>query len=87
METGKIVVDLRVVSQAVKPFQYGKTIGEVLEVKAVGDWGGNDAEWPISLHITVPPGCGAIPVTGDSITVIVSQKRYPKSDGVALGSA
>lgn len=80
MECQQIVTRLRVVGEAVKPFQYGLTnegvplsqpAGEVVEVKATGVWG--EYNWPMSLHITVPPGCGAIPVFGDDIKVTVER--------------
>jgi hypothetical protein len=74
-ETNAITAEARVLGQTIKPFEYGNTevskLGEVLEVKAVGTWG--EHHWPVSLHITVPPGCGAIPCTGDSVRVTVER--------------
>jgi hypothetical protein len=67
----EIVAHLRVTSQIIKPFQYSDTPGEVEEVKAVGVWG--EHNWPISLHITVYPGCGVIPIFGDDLQVTVTR--------------
>ena len=67
----------RVVAEQIKPFEYasasgGKSIiGEVVEIKAVGVWG--DADFPVSVHITVPPGCGITPFMGDCLKIVVSR--------------
>lgn len=70
-DTPQITAPLRIVSQTIKPFDYPKQAGEVVEIKAIGTWG--EHEWPISLHITVPPGCSVIPATGDEIEVTITR--------------
>lgn len=68
----------RVISETIKPFSYRANCspaseGEVVEVRAAGVWQDQDGErYPLSLHITVPPGCSFIPVTGDNLRVRVS---------------
>lgn len=51
--------------------------GEVVEMKASGYWVPEYTQgapkYPASLHITVYPGCGAIPVVGDHIKVTVER--------------
>ena len=57
-------------------------LGEAMEVRAVGEWECLDADevtklkFPMSLHVTVYPGCGAIPVTGNHIKVSFEQAQY-----------
>jgi hypothetical protein len=115
MQDQQIVARLRVVSEAVKPFQYFRDEpelascpmpggpGEVIEVKAVGVWGhpgefvGCQSHtdqpgasglpgWPVSLHITVPPGCGAIPVFGDDIQITVTRAESLVEADPSLGA-
>jgi hypothetical protein len=82
----KITASLRVTSCVVKPFAYGKdqaNIGEAVEIKATGTWDSdsqapnqasdNNAHFPMSLHMTVYPGCGVIPVIGDHVIVTVER--------------
>lgn len=72
----KITAELRVIGCAIKPFAYGEDVGEVVVVKAEGEWLSEfppHPKYPVSLHITVYPGCGAIPVTGDKIRITVEQ--------------
>lgn len=72
----KVTAFPRVIAQVVKPFEYHtghakSVIGEVMEVRAVGVYGPD--KYPISVHITIPPGCGIIPPIGDCITVTVER--------------
>jgi len=62
-----------------------ESIGEAIEVKATGGWSRIDPRacsstkdpiFPVSLHITVPPGCGVIPVVGDHLKVTVERAAY-----------
>ena len=73
MESETIITNLRVVSEAVKPFSYfpDQPSGEVIEVKATGVWG--EHGYPVSLHITVMPGCGAIPLFGDELKITIER--------------
>lgn len=59
--------------------------GETVEVRATGSWNPEDEDeygvfhlprkgpYPMSLHIIVYPGCGAIPVIGDKIKVTIDR--------------
>lgn len=76
----KVLTELRVLSCVMKPFSYGVPdpnepwtveVGEVNVVKAIGTWG--ECKWPVSLHITVPPGCGVIPHLGNGIKITVER--------------
>jgi hypothetical protein len=73
----KAVAYPRVISEMIKPFEYPSMsgeksiIGEVVEVKASGVWG--DAQYPVSIHITVPPGSAVIPCMGDNLKIVVSR--------------
>ncbi len=74
----------RVVSETIKPFTYtahcSPTEGEAIEVRAVGVWRENATPvedlgqaYPVSIHITVPPGCAFIPATGDHLKVTIER--------------
>ena len=80
MQDEKIVTNLRVKSCVIKSFAYDvDRIGEVVEVKAEGLWASTEqlqpstTDLPISLHITVYPGCGAIPWIGDNIQITIER--------------
>jgi hypothetical protein len=70
-----ITAELRVTSLVVKSVDVGSfDEHEVLEAKATGTWTSEKGqEYPASLHITVYPGAGAIPVIGDNIKVMIAQ--------------
>ena len=77
----KTTTQLRVTSQKIVPFEYaplGATppnIGEVTQLRASGTWKDETGqEYPISVHISVPPGCAVEPEHfGDPITVTVGR--------------
>ena len=83
----KIVATLRVKSCVIKRSTYvdgnlGQTTGEILEVKAEGLWNPSESEkavfktdYPVSLHVAIYPGCGAIPMIGDNIKITVERLR------------
>jgi hypothetical protein len=82
MHDEKIEVVLRVKSCVIKPWQYNRLDppGECLEIKAEGGWvptadvvTGPGGELPVSLHITVYPGCGVVPVIGDCVQITVER--------------
>jgi hypothetical protein len=90
----RVEARLRVVSETIRRWDYthckpadGPTqsdhIGEVLEVKAIGEWRSLDEDgphtFPVSLHITVYPGCGVIPVIGDHICVTIERDKAAQS--------
>ena len=71
---------LRVVSCAIAGgLSAGSQAAEVVQVKAVGEWAPETIApailYPISLHLTVYPGCGAIPVIGDEIRIAISRHQ------------
>ena len=75
----KIVAYLKVTSQSIKrrftPEQQIPTeVEEVVEYKAFGLW--DESEYPISIHITTFPGCGAIPLCGDRMKVTIERDAY-----------
>jgi hypothetical protein len=73
----KITTELRVVSCVIKPFMYGgERMGEAMEVRASGFWepsDSSDGPYPASLHITVYPGCGVVPMIGDSVKITIER--------------
>jgi hypothetical protein len=73
----KTTTQLRVTGQKIVPFEYGPSahLGEAMEVRAAGTWKDEDGqEYPISVHITVPPGSAIPPLHfGDPITVTVGR--------------
>jgi hypothetical protein len=72
----------RLVDQNANPRATSQESGEVIEVRAVGEWG--EQRFPVSLFITTMAGCGAIPVTGDHIAITVEQAQYPLTGGASL---
>lgn len=89
----KIVTSLRVKSCVIKRAEYvdgqlGKIEGEVLEVRAEGLWAPQvpegsksvafNTDYPVSLHLTVYPGCGVVPVIGDSMVITVERASGPQ---------
>jgi hypothetical protein len=75
----KVEAEVRVTSLKVKPFAYkdGKDEmvgGESMEMRAEGFWVGGKDHFPISLHVTVPPGHAVVPAIGDCVSVIVQRK-------------
>jgi hypothetical protein len=99
-ESSKIKLVARVIRAEIKKWDYDQhrlvdqnanpramtdpqqAASEVVEVRAVGEWG--EQHFPVSLFITVYPGCGAIPVTGDHIAITVEQAQYPLTGGASL---
>lgn len=73
-EAPKVIAFPRVISAGIKENQSP----EVLEIKAKGYWKESGAmqsssSWPVSLHITVYPGCSVIPVTGDHLKITIER--------------
>jgi hypothetical protein len=71
MQSKTITTEIRVVSETLKTTcrstmdeKHHPEI-EILEVKAVGEWG--EHRLPVSLHFAMPPGYGTIPFTGSKI--------------------
>ena len=61
--------------------------GEVLEIRAEGMWHPKDFDfiskespsypcYPVSLHFTVYPGCGVVPVIGDYIQIAIERLKH-----------
>ena len=83
MLDGKIVARLRVTECKISPFEYDnkqndKVMGEVMQVRASGYWASetDDApaqKFPASLHVTVYPGCEAVPLMGDIMKVTIER--------------
>lgn len=79
----KITARVRVTDLNVRPFDYeveGKVeVGESVVVKASGHWKSDTSnpevfdQFPISLHMTVYPGCGIIPALGDNLSITVER--------------
>jgi len=81
----RIEAEVRVKSCTIKPFDYSNNgsplkVGECLEIKAEGFWVPKDLidtpMYPLSLHFTVYPGCGVVPVIGDNIQVTVERLKH-----------
>ena len=71
MQIEEIVARPRVHRETIAPFKYPQGEGEVVEIRADGVWG--EFSWPISVHITVPPGCGVVPPMGDCLKIVVTR--------------
>lgn len=78
----KITAELRVTTLKVQPFAYKDgneemVGGESLEMRASGFWVdiNNENHFPISLHVTVYPGHGVVPVIGDCINITVTRSN------------
>jgi hypothetical protein len=69
-----VTTNLRVVNAQIK----GQTPegGDVLEIRAIGEWISEDghSKYPLSIHIGTYPGCGLIPHVGDHIKVIIERQ-------------
>lgn len=78
---GPLVVFPRVTSEIVKPFDFGFENpvkgGEVVEIRATGFW--SEFNFPVSIHMTVYPGCEVLPPLGDHLKVTV--ERCPVGEG------
>ncbi len=82
----KLTAELRVTSLKVQPFAYkdgkGEMVGgESMELRASGFWvddsgpaGEPSNYFPMSLHVSVYPGHGIVPVIGDCVTVSVERR-------------
>jgi len=76
METNEIVAYPRVTSEVIKEFVYRGMpipgdVGEVVEIRAMGTWG--EFAFPVSVHLTVPPGCAVTPFMGDCLKIMVGR--------------
>ncbi len=74
---GRIVAFPRVAGETIRAFEFdtgqGIVLGEVVEVRAAGVFGGH--KYPVSLHITVPVRCPAIPLFfGDRIKLTIERE-------------
>ena len=78
----KLTARLRVISCTIRQDStLDRSPGEKLEVKASGLWkseNGKDS-YPVSVHLTVYPGCPAIPAIGDDIEVVIGLPSNPES--------
>lgn len=72
----KIVARLRVERMEIEDRQ---VIGDqVVNIRANGRWDNQErlpngilVEYPISVHLSTFPGCGAVPVMGDKIQITI----------------
>lgn len=85
----KIVAKLRVTSCAINEPKPNRAVastpgdprGETVEIRASGHWASQenktalDIMYPLSLHMTVYPGCGAIPVIGDDVLITIERPQ------------
>ena len=81
LSAGRIIAFPRVTSEVIKPFQYiapeGSTTGEVVEIRASGEWSDGKYNYPISIHLTTYPGCGVVPFMGDNLKITL-EREYTK---------
>lgn len=83
----KLTVLLRVESGAIRPFTFRATcnpaqLGESMEFKSSGAWSNQEYRdaYPASFHVTVPIGCGLMPVSGDFVKVTIERATRAEMD-------
>jgi len=79
----KVTAEIRVIALKVQPFSYKDgnnemVGGESLEMRAAGFWVSEEPDtpanhYPVSLHMTVYPGHGVVPVIGDCVKISVER--------------